>query len=324
MRLIGYSQSNLALGSDVTLTIVSSKSPSSIDKIFSSLWHYIYSFERSFSRFIPGSELSLVNRSAGLNTKISPEFKDLLQAAKDISVKTAGIYNPFILPALQRMGYRHSAVPGYEDDSIDDYSRRKVVGIDQLQIGDDWVYIPKDTAIDLGGCGKGYLADKLGHIATEIGLEGYRFSLGGDIATYGVDESGHKWLVGIQDATNLSGEISKIIECPVEPFAIATSGTFRRKSYAAEFDWHHIIDPMTLKSAITDVRLATICAESALVADVLASCVVIVGSKKASDFVKPLGATSMLLQADNQAMAFEKSYGPFIIKQLAKEGHISA
>lgn len=320
MRLAKYNQTNLALGSVVELTLVSDKSVTEIDKIFTDLWHYIYTFERSFSRFIPKSELSLFNRSAGKRTKITPGFKDLLSAAKAVGESTGGVYNPFILPALQRTGYKRSAVPGYEHDLVDDYSRRRVGSIDELQIGQDWAEIPSDTAIDMGGCGKSYLADKLGYKLQDIGVTSYRLSFGGDIVTAGSDELGNKWLIGIQDARNLGGEIQKTIECPTAPFAVATSGTFKRKGYVANGDWHHIIDPITFEPAVTDVRLATVCADTALLADILASCAVIVGSKSAADLIKPLGASAMLLQGNDQNTTFEKHFGHFIIRESNTRG----
>ncbi len=322
MRLASYSQTNLALGSDVTLTLVSDKSVAEVDKIFGVLWHYIYVFERSFSRFIPGSELSLFNRSAGLRVEISPEFRELLVAAKDISEATGSLYNPFILPALQRAGYKKSAVPGYEQDPVDDYSKRRVSSIDQLQIGDTWASIPSDTAIDMGGCGKGYLADKLGAIASSLGIASYRFELGGDIATAGTDEFKHKWLIGIQDANNLSGEITRMIECPTRPHAVATSGTFRRRGHVSAKDWHHIIDPLTLQPAVTDIRLVTVGTDSALQADVLASCVVIVGSDKSIDFLRSHNVKQVLVQNEGQGGAFEKHLGRFIMKESISRGRL--
>ncbi len=183
----------MALGGDVTLSLVSDKPSDDISKIFDELWRYVYTFERSFSRFIPMSELSIFNRSAGVKTTISAEFRNLLLAAKDMSFKTKGIYNPFILPALQKSGYKGSAVVGYEEDPVDDFSRRHVGTVEQLEIGDDWAVIPFDTALDMGGCGKGYLADLLGTLIMSKGISNYRLSLGGDIATCGTDELGNRW-----------------------------------------------------------------------------------------------------------------------------------
>ena len=94
--------------------------------MFADLWRVVFSFERSFSRFIPKSELTQLNRLAGLRFEITTEFENLLRTAKGLSQQTGGLYNPFILPALQQAGYRRSAVPGYENDAVDDYSRRRM------------------------------------------------------------------------------------------------------------------------------------------------------------------------------------------------------
>ncbi len=324
MRLAQSSQTKIALGGGIALTLVSNVSAGELNKLFTVLWHYIYVFEKSFSRFIPMSELSLFNRSAGLQMSISPGFKQLLESAKSMAEITDGLYNPFILPALQRAGYKRSAVPGYETDSVDDYSHRRVEPIEQLKIGDTWASIPPNTAIDLGGCGKGYLADKLGQLLVGSGVNNYRLSLGGDISTLGVDENGQNWKINIQDADNLEGQVDWTVICPTERFAVATSGTFRRQGQTTDRDWHHIIDPITLQPARTDIRLATVCADTALMADVLASCAVIVGLSDGIGFLKKQGAISMLLQAQDDTGVLEKNFGHYIIKESKGEGLKSA
>jgi thiamine biosynthesis lipoprotein len=316
MRLNYYSQTKLALGSDVTLEFVANFLSPHAESVFVGLWRQVYSFERQFSRFLPASELSMFNRAAGLKTPINPEFKALLLSAQTIGQKTNGLYNPFILPALQRAGYKQSAVPGYEADAVDDYSRKAVVTIDKLVVGKDWASIPHGTAIDVGGCGKGYLADQLRQALDSPGIKGYRLSLGGDIATAGQDQAGKNWLINIQDASSLAGESDWVIDCPPTDFAVATSGTFRRKNQSGT-SWHHIIDPIILKPAITDVRLATVCAKTALEADVLASCAVLLGSQKAPAFLKRHGVKAALLQCQDGSGIFEKQFGR-PMKQLNK------
>lgn len=320
MRLTRYFQTKLALGGDITIEIVSQDDAAAVDTLFADLWRVVFSFERSFSRFIPKSELTQLNRLAGLRFEITTEFENLLRTAKGLSQQTGGLYNPFILPALQQAGYRRSAVPGYENDAVDDYSRRRMATIDELKIGKNWAEIPTNTALDIGGCGKGYLADKLSEMLISLGENNFRLSLGGDIATCGADENGNNWLINIQDANNLSGSLEQMIKCPVERFAIATSGTFRRKTQAAGWDWHHIIDPISLRPANTDIRLATVCSGSAVEADVLASCAVIVGSVKALAFLREHNASSALLQAQNNDGVFVKRFGHDIIRKLTKEG----
>lgn len=316
MRLIEASQTKQALGGDVSLSVVTSATTEATNLMFDNLWQAVYAFERQFSRFIPMSELSVFNRAAGVKTQISPEFKKLLTSAKALSIKTGGLYNPFILPALQRAGYRQSAAPGYENDAQEDHSFKQVVTVEHLTIGDTWASIPYGTAIDMGGCGKGYLADQLGQtLRDQVGVEGYWLSLGGDVSTRGCDALGKNIMLGIQDAEDLDKNTNWVINCPQKHTGVATSGTFRRQNQNDGESWHHIIDPISLEPAITDIRLATICANSALEADVLASCAIILGSENASAFLKKHGATAALLQCtNNQGENFEIHFGLMIKK----------
>ncbi len=313
MRLKQILQTRLALGGDITLAVVTDMDPVNIDKLFSHLWRQVFMFERRFSRFLPMSELSMFNRSTGLKTPITPEFRELLLRAQEYSLETGGLYNPFITPALQKIGYLKSALLGHERDTQLDYRDRRIVDVNCLAIGEDWAQIPYKTAIDLGGCGKGYLADKLGQILRSYNVHGYWLSLGGDIATMGLNENGDKITVDIQNANNLNATTDWVIECPAEHFSIATSGTFRRVGQDNKQGWHHIIDPATEESAVTDIRLATICAETALKADILASCAIILGSELAPAFLKKHGIKSALLQCiDENGVSFERRVGTLI------------
>ena len=315
MRLRELSQTKLALGSNVTISLITDIKIDKVEKIFEDLWHQIFTFERNFSRFIPKSELTIFNRLQGIRTNISPEFKNLLISTKNMSIETDGLFNPFILPILQKAGYMKSAVPGFENDAKIDYTDRRIVGIDKFEIGDDWATIPYGTAIDIGGIGKGYLADQLRETLDGLSIHGYWMSLGGDVATKGKDVGGNNLSLNIQNAHNLSEKTDWIIECPIRYSATATSGIFRRKNQFSNKTWHHIINPLTLEPAVTDVRLATVCADTATRADVLASCAVILGSKKAPDFLKKHGVKSALLQCVNEkGKPFEKKFGTNIIK----------
>ena len=315
MRLRELSQTKLALGGNVTIAMITDMPTTDVNKIFDGLWRQVFIFERQFSRFIPKSELTIFNRLQGIRTNITPEFKDLLTQSKTLSVETGGIFNPFVLPLLQKAGYMKSAVKGFENDVKIDYSDGRLVEIDKLEIGDDWATIPYGTAIDMGGICKGYLADQLRKTLDKLDINGYWMSLGGDVATSGRDANGNNLSLNIQSANNLDEKSDWTIDCPIKYSAAATSGTFRRKNQYSDKTWHHIIDPLTLKPAETDVRLATVCADNATRADVLASCAVILGSKKAPDFLKKHGINSALLQCiDKNGIAFEVKFGPRIKK----------
>lgn len=298
MLLAEYSSTNKALGGPVTLGFASDKSHDDADQLMKQLWLEVYAFEKRFSRFISSSELSVFNQRAGSKVSVSPAFEQILRAAEQQALVTEGLYNPFILPALQQAGYVGTADAEYATDASTDYTKRMVADISQLEIGEGYARIPYATALDLGGCGKGYLADQLGATLREAGVAGYWLELSGDIAVFGHDADGKPITVAVQSATE--GTLPESITCPSSPSGVATSGTFRRSTQKETLKSHHIIDPRTLQPAETDIALATVQADTALDADVLASCAVIVGSEAAPEYLRQHGARAWVLQALNQ------------------------
>lgn len=316
MPVIDYSETNTALGGPVTLSLATDMPKKDVSILLSQLWKEVYLFERRFSRFLPQSELSIFNRKAGLRVSLSPEFRDLLKAVRHMAIRTNGLFNPFILPALQRAGYIQSASPGYEHDTQEDYSDRQVVAADQLTVGDTWASIPHGTAIDLGGCGKGFLLDILDTIVKRHDIQGYWLSLAGDIVVWGRDASGDQMRISVQSALDISGVSDWVVLCPDTGLSVATSGTFQRRNQARQRRWHHIIDPSTLLPAESDILLATVCARTGMDADVLASCAVALGSKNATTFLKRQRASSALIQYKiPDGSIHEKRFGPLIISK---------
>lgn len=308
-----YTEDRIALGSNVVFALVSAAPEEYVREVFRQLWLWILTFEQRCSRFLPDSELSQLNRSAGIRMPITSEFRDALLAAKRMSDQTEGLFNPFILPALQRAGYVKSFVKAYADDPVDDYSNRAVVRGEALEVGDSWASIPHGTALDLGGCGKGYAGDMLAGIVRQFEeIDGYCFSVGGDVATGGIAPDSRPWEIQIEGAVGRR-PVAGVVKLPDESAAaVASSSTHFRGGGIGRDAWHHIIDPRSLKPATTDVVNATVYADSLLEADVLASCAIVIGSKDAEAYVRSHGRTvhGMLLQARHPSGRwFTKSFG---------------
>lgn len=296
--MLTYYQSRVALGSRADLALVSEGDETVINELFRQLWLVLLTFERRCSRFLPGSELSQFNRSAGTKQVITPQFRDALLAAAEMASLTDGLYNPFILPALQRAGYVHSLVSAHRDDLVDDFSQRSVTTADHLEIGDSWARIPYGTAIDLGGCGKGFAGDMLADAAEAFpGVEGFWFSLGGDVVTGGLSEGGTPWIIDIEDLReDHQGRAGRIHAPDTGRYAVATSSITQRQGVHRGRKWHHIIDPRTNLPAVTETATATVGARRALVADVLASCALILAPPDALRLMPKKGALGVLLQ----------------------------
>jgi FAD:protein FMN transferase len=293
-----YQQKRVELGSDAVITLIC-ESQAEAENIFHELWALIEEFEKRFSRFLKTSELSHINMSAGMKTICSTEMTNILKESIFWGNKTKGVFNPFILPLLVEAGYDSSWVDHQSAPHLPRALRMPVIS--ELEIGDDWVMIPEDGALDLGGIGKGYLLDQLAsHLKGKV--ENYWLSFGGDVLASGTDIDNVPWKIGIASAEDDSQAIASV-ELPVtEEWAVATSGINRRKGTHKGKDWHHLIQPATGQPAETDIATATLVSRSAIECDVLASCTVILGSKLYKELLGESEINDYLFQTTSQGI----------------------
>jgi thiamine biosynthesis lipoprotein len=137
---------------------------------------------------------------------------------------------------------------------------------------------PPGLRFDLGGVGKGWIADraldKLSHWPSAV------VDADGDMAIRCAP--GGTWEVGIDDPRSPDAllavlRLSASRSMP-ERWGVATSGTSVHRWNVGGEVRHHIIDPRTRRPAISDVVQATVVAGSALMAEALAKAMVIAGT----------------------------------------------
>ncbi len=288
--MIRLQQHRHALGSEAYITLVGTDEQFLADT-FDALWQELSLFEHTFSRFLPDSELTYVNERASLPTNVSPEFLALVKVARDFSKRTEGLYNPFVLPILQRVGYKGSWPHVASSGEAPDFSDRKFAKGTSLQSGTTTVTMPSNTALDFGGIGKGYALDQLALQLQRQAIENYWLSFGGDILASGTDTDGSQWAIDISHALDPDTTCATFRVGP-ERYAVATSGIVKR----AGEGWNHLIDPRTGQSTKTDILSATVAVDSGTAADVYAKCLVLAGSKEAPKLAKKLGISHYMLQ----------------------------
>lgn len=292
-----------ALGSQAYITLIA-ETTFDFEQEFAALHSVIASFEQRFSRFLPDSELTKFNENAGSKTEISLEFRKLLLACKNMSETTDDFYNPFVLPALQKAGYRGSWPSPANLADAKDFSDRKVVPSAELTIYEGTAIIPAGTALDFGGIGKGYLLDDLNALLQPFELHGYWLSLGGDIVCAGGDLE-NEWAVQVQAATGPEEAVTILTNHTGTPTFIATSGITKRRGDTEKGSWHHIIDPKTGTPAQTDILTATVTSGSGVEADIYAKTIVIAGSSEAKNLKDAGHIRSYILQYEDKEPTIE-------------------
>lgn len=292
-------QTNHALGSDCSITITYADNQD-VTPLFKDLWAIITDFENRFSRFKTDSELSRFNNRAGETTEISLAFRDLLQVSREYSALTDGIFNPFILPDLQRAGYIGSwPAPDTYVESQNYQNRHHQNPLGELEIGESWARIPKNSAVDFGGIGKGYALKELADYLSKKPVVGFWISLGGDIVCSGLDQDNNSWSIGIAQVITEPLSIQSVKNTDGEILSVATSGITKRQGTHNNKQWHHIIDPRTGIPAETDILAATAVTTNPIAADIFAKCAVITGSMQLNELIKADPKIRYVLQLKN-------------------------
>lgn len=288
MRKQTFLQQARALGTQVEFRI-DCYNKEDAESIFRQLWLKTERFQNRFSRFIPTSELNKLNTDHGHKTNISDDFAKILKKTIELSQLTEGIFNPFCLPLVQKAGYTTSLDLQNPQTPIN-YANRVLSDIDGLTIGQNWAKIPKNSALDLGGIGKGYLADELSRYLDRSGVDSYLLSIGGDLVVKS-DPRNKNWAIDVPSA--LDNQIIARYYPDQNKFSVATSGLSRSLDGKKQ---PHLIDPRSQKLAKSQYLTCSVASPDCTFADVIASCILIDGISFAKKMLKLNIISGVLLQ----------------------------
>ena len=222
--------------------------------------------EQAWSRFIPDSEVSRINRSAGKAVAVSPDTRLLVRRALAGHRFTGGRFDPTVLPAVIAAGYDRS----FDSITVAPATTLGIVaGPEGIEVDDDegTVRLPFDVAFDPGGIGKGLAADLVASELVELGADGVCVNVGGDLRVIGEAPDGAAWSVEVEDPRG-GPPLGTVV---LTDGAVATSSRARRRWTSADgTEHHHLIEPLTGTSSSSAVLAATVVASEGWRAEVLA------------------------------------------------------
>lgn len=142
------------------------------------------------------------------------------------------------------------------------------------------------ASVDVGGTAKGYIADALGDILSEEGVESFVVNLGGNVLAHGTKPNGKPWMIGLQDPRTSRESGTVLGAVPLENASAVTSGTYERFFEKDGKTHHHILDPKTGYPAETDLAGATAIARTSLDAEGYSTTLLALGKERATAFVQ--------------------------------------
>lgn len=259
------------------------------------------SLERRLSRFDPGSELSRLNRTAGV-FKASPTLFEAVKTAVWAAEASGGLFDPTILPALAAAGYDASfetvapagPLPASPPRPRPGHFRHLV-----LNPGGYTIDKPAGLTLDLGGIGKGWTVDRAADRL--LGLGPFLVNAGGDLYAYGAPPGEPGWQVTIPHPLDEGRDLATL---RVENRAVATSSVTRRRWRRGGRMMHHLIDPRTARPADTDLLAVTVIGERVALAEVLAKVALLLGAAPGLAYLEATpNVEGLLVAAAGQTLA---------------------
>jgi len=273
-------------------------------EVCDSIYSLAIELESKWSRFIPDSEVMLLNNNPDSMREVSDATLRLVGEMKLGFELTQGLYSGNVLGDLIDMGFATSRT---NPANVTDWSAKsdgsKNLSDIEINLDLNSASVPRGVAIDAGGIGKGLAADLMTDYAMQLGAMGVAVFAGGDVAVKGMSMDAAGWKVNISDPRNSSEIIAAV---SLSRGGLATSSPMGWKVNNS----HHIIDPRTHKSSDSDVLQATVITQSASQAEMLAKMCVILQSEEGIARIDGLGAAALIVDDTNQVHT-SQNWGKF-------------
>jgi thiamine biosynthesis lipoprotein len=286
-----------AMGSDAQV-IVYAATQVAADELAHLALVRVQLLEQCWSRFLPDSELTLLNARAGQGPlEVSPDLEALVATMLEAADWTDGAFDPTVLRAVRDMGYDVDFAEVIARDSLTAIGDVLAPSLGTSGIVVDrerhTVSIPSGVGIDPGAIGKGLAADIVADEIYSVGAEGVLVNLGGDIRVRGT-AGGSDWTIGIQDDRITGSPVIQQVDLGGRLRAVATSSSLRRRWNGR----HHVIDPITGLPSQSDLAQVTVVAPTGWQAEAATTYALVRGSQAAIDWLEANSLEALLFTHD--------------------------
>lgn len=282
------------MGTEVTITVVAptaAEAGAAIDAGMGELRR----LDAMMSLYKDDSEIAKVNMAAGREpVKVSPEMIEVVEAAAEVSRLSQGAFDVTIGPlvVLWQIKLKNGLVPTAGEIArirpLVDY--RNVVADRKAST----IFLRKRGMIlDVGGCAKGYAADRVKALFRQRGITNAVIAVAGDIWVLGRREDGKAWRIGVQHPREKDRTMAVL---DLSDRYVSTSGDYERFVIREKQRYHHIIDPRTGAPSEGTISVTLVGDRGSLV-DPLTTALFILGPEKGMAVAAQLGVDAVFVDA---------------------------
>lgn len=285
------------MGTVVTMQVVGHGATSSQQRerkdAITRAFDWFHHVEATCTRFDNASELRQLCSHVGEAVVTTPLLFSALTFAVAVAEESDGAFDPTVGRRMELLGFNRNYRSGAKSDSGDASSD---VSYRDISLDEDalTVTLARPLLLDLGAVAKGLAIDMA---ARELQpFENFAIDAGGDLYLGGLNSRDEPWSVGIRHPRDGSAMIDTV---RVSNAAVCTSGDYERRVPDTVADDphagnHHLLDARVGVSA-QSLASVTVLAESAMVADALATAAFALGPTAGAALLERHGVNALLV-----------------------------
>lgn len=285
---------------------------------------------QQMSTYIPDSELNDFNRhEAQVWFPLSEQLSTVVAQAMEISALSDGAFDITVAPLVDAWGFGANKdanktaseinETGKAPDQLSINEMDEYVGYQQLQLQENRLLkFDARTSIDLSAIAKGYAVEQVAAYLKQQGYDHFLIDIGGELKASGESKLGEVWRVAIE-RPYVQGGIARVVT--LNDKAIATSGDYRNYIMVDGKQYSHVLDPKTMKPKQHRLASVTVIADSATVADGLATAILVMGEQAGWEFaVKHQHPVLFMIRDETVAgepqmqIRFTAEFQPFLLQ----------
>jgi thiamine biosynthesis lipoprotein len=242
--------------------------------------------DKSLSTYQSNSLISRIN-AGETNLLLDEHFIRVMKGAYASHRETKGAFDPTLSPLIEYWGFGKTEFGTLDSSKVD--SMMRYVGLSRVQLDSATrtLKMPKGYALNFNASAQGYSVDALSEFLLSKGVNDFMVEVGGELRTHGQGQQG-PWRIGIDkpDERRTGEEHQAILS--LENAAVATSGNYRKFSVDSISGerYVHTLDPKSGYPVKHKLISATVISESCMMADAMATALLVMGLEEARRFLE--------------------------------------
>lgn len=303
-----------AMGTVFELTLLGSER-AALEPVRDAVFAEVERLERLLSTWRADSDVSRLNRAAGVAQEVDPAVAELLGLSRRHALASRGSFDVTVGPLVElwRQAAERGALPSQA--ALD--AARARVGAQRMRVGPGArAELPDGMALDLGGVAKGYALDRVLPILRAAGIESALLVFGqsSTLAVGAPPDSPAGWrLLARAPGGGFDGVLT------LRDRALSVSGSLGQFYEIGGRRYGHVIDPRNGRP-LERAREALVIAPDATLAEALSKALLVLGEREGIEVVagQP-GCEGLLLDADGARHATPGWQAATAYEPLAQE-----